>query len=229
MVQGNDQPMSSGGRYDSENPEQIRRDIEQTRASMGRTVDELEYRAHPRHIADRQASRVRARITRARTAVMGSPDYDPGGGAGSGDVRQQASESVDKAREQASEYAASARERAQQAPDRAKEAARGNPLAAGLVAFGVGAIAGSLLPSTDAEQRAANTLRDEFEEPVKEDLQSAGQQVQGRVQERAQQGMEEVKQTAQDAAETTKQDARSSAQSVSEHAKDAGQDVRQQS
>lgn len=227
MAQGNDQPMNTSG-YDSEDPEEIRRDIERTRARMGGTVDELEYRVHPRHIADRQVSRVRTRITRARTAVMGSPEYGRGHSGTSSDVRQKASEHAGNARRQASQYADSARDTVQQTPERAKEATRGNPLAAGLIAFGVGAVAGSLIPSTDAEQRAANTLRDEFEEPVKQNLQSAGQEVQGRVQERAQQGMQEVKQTAKDATEHTKQDAQSSAQSVREHAQSASQDVRQQ-
>lgn len=216
MAQGNDQPMNTGG-YDSEKPEEIRRDIQQTRARMGETVDELDYRVHPRHIADRQVNRVRTRITRARTAVMGSPEHGRGDGGTTSDVRQQASE-----------YADTARDTVQQAPERARDATRGNPLAAGLIAFGVGAIAGSLLPSTDVEQRAANTLRDEFEEPVKENLQAAGQEVQGRVRERAQEGVEEVKQTAQEAAESTKQDAQASAQSVREHAQDASQDVRRQ-
>ena len=46
------------------------------------------------------------------------------------------------------------------APAQLTSQARGNPLAAGLIAFGVGLLAGSLLPTSAAEQQAATKVKD---------------------------------------------------------------------
>lgn len=217
-----------------DDPEELRREIARTRADLGRTVTQIEYRVSPRVVARRQVRKAKGGLGRVRTAVMGSPDYDESGR----DVRDQASEYADRTREQTSEYADRTREQASQyaeqaretleeAPQRAREATAGNPLAAGLIALGVGAIAGSLLPSTRPEREAASKLREQFEEPVRQEAQRAGEQVRERVQERAQEGVDEVKGTAQQAAERTKGEARSSAEDVQHHAKGAADDVRQ--
>lgn len=216
-----------------DDPERLRDDIARTRADLGRTVTQIEYRVSPRVVARRQVRKVQDGVGRARTAVMGSPEYDTARSRPSGqfdreiDIRDQASEKAGQAREQASQYADQARETVQEAPERVKEATAGNPLAAGLIAFGVGALAGTLLPSSETERQAAQKLRDEFEEPLREEGQRAGERVRDRVQTRAQDATEQVKATAQDATERTKQEAQSSAQEVQEHAKSAGEDVRQ--
>jgi hypothetical protein len=46
------------------------------------------------------------------------------------------------------------------APDHVRSGTAGNPLAAGLIAFGVGWLAGSLVPSSTAEQDAATKVKD---------------------------------------------------------------------
>lgn len=222
--------------------EDLRRQIGQTRADMGRTVTQIEYRVSPSSVARRQVRKVQGGLGRARTAVMGSPEYDwptpSTSGDGDGDLRGQASEYADRAREQASEYSDRAREQAsayadqarataQEAPERAREATAGNPLAAGLVAFGIGALAGTLLPASEPERRAAGKLREEFEEPAREEAQRAGEQVRDRVQSRAQEGAEQVKATAQEAADRTQGQAQASGERLQEHAKSASEDVRQ--
>ena len=61
-----------------------------------------------------------------------------------------------------------------------REQAEGNPLAAGLVAFGVGWLVSSLLPASDAEQRAARRAVDTAKEqgqPVLDQAKQAAQEV----------------------------------------------------
>lgn len=193
------QPDSMTDAPTTQDPEQMRRDIARTREEMSTTVEAIEDRVSPRRIRDRQAARLRGRWDDARTSVMGSPD------AGT-DLRQRASR---------------AGEAVQHVPDRARETTRGNPLAAGMVAFGVGALAGTLLPVTAPEQRAAARLRDEFEEPVREELQHAGQEVADHLREEVRDAGQQVKQTAQEAVDTTSQDARESAGDVRDHAQES--------
>ena len=73
-------------------------------------------------------------------------------------------------------------------------------MAAGLIAFGVGALVGSLLPASGAEQQAATKVKDAAT-PV---LSDAAKQVSGNLKEPAQQAVEAVKGTATDAAATVK-------------------------
>ena len=176
-------------------PEQLRQDIARTRAEMGRTVDEIEDRVSPSRIRERQANRIRGRWERARTTVMGEP-----GPSGTrervGGMADQASESV------------------QRAPERVEDMTRGNPLAAGMIAFGLGALAGSLLPSSEAERSIAGELREEFETPVRDSLQRSSEEVADHMKDEAQRSMEETKQVAQDAAERTSEQAQRSAEQV---------------
>jgi Protein of unknown function (DUF3618) len=201
----------------SQDPDQIRREIEQTRQGLGETLEDIEDKVSPPRIAQRQTQRVREGIQSVRERVMGSPDpydaynpYDtrPGGAQRVGDA------------------ADSARQAVAQAPQQAVQKARGNPLAAGLIAFGGGLLLASLLPSTEPEQQAAQSLRDRFEEPVKEQLQEAGQQVREELQPAAQQAADQVKQTAQEGAQRTRDDAQSSAQEVQGEAQRAREDLR---
>jgi hypothetical protein len=158
-----------------QDPERLRRDIAATRADMDRTLAELEDRVSPSRIRERQTEKVRTRWNDVRTAVMGQ---------------------ANEAGERTSGMAHGAQEALQHAPDRVEDAARGNPLAAGLIAFGLGALAGSLFPATGPERRAASQLRDEFEEPARASLQEAADEVRSELQEHAQHAVEDTKQTA---------------------------------
>ena len=48
-----------------------------------------------------------------------------------------------------------------------KRRAQGNPLAAGMIAFGLGMLVSSLIPSTEKEREAVSQLQENLE-PVKE-------------------------------------------------------------
>jgi ElaB/YqjD/DUF883 family membrane-anchored ribosome-binding protein len=196
----------------TQDPELLRREIAATRADMDRTLAELEDRVSPTRIRERQTQKLQSRWEHARERVMGSNE-------GTGH----------QVRERLMGTAHDAQDAVQHAPERVEEVTRGNPLAVGMVAFGLGAVAGSLLPSSGPERSLATELRDEFEEPIRQELQAAGQQVKGELQEHAEQAVEETKQTAQQATERTKQQAQSSAEQVKDHARDNAQTVREQS
>jgi signal transduction histidine kinase len=204
-------PMTTGSR--TENPQELRREIAQTRQDMGETVTDIEHRVHPRHVKERQMRRFRDRWTDAKEAVMGSSDAGGSGGTSVGD--------------QASAYADRAKNAAQQAPQQTKQATRGNPLAAGLIALGAGALAGTLFPATDPERQAAGRLREEFEEPVRDELQRTGQDLKDGVQGQVEAARDDVKATAQQAAENVKQQAQQSKDEVRDHADQATSEVRQ--
>ncbi len=217
----------------SEQPEDLRRDIARTRAEMDQTLAQIEDRVSPSRIKERQVDRFRGRWERTRDAVMGSDGPDVGERAGEvGDrISQRADEIGDRASEvtdRAGDAAQHAAERARQAPGQVEEVTRGNPLAAGLIAFGLGALAGSLAPSSAPERQLASGLRDEFEGPLKSELQTAGGAVKEDLQQHAQQAVEETKQTAQQAADRTTAEARGRAEEVRDEAERAAGNVQEQ-
>ena len=196
----------------SPDPEQQRREIAETREDMGRTMAEIEDRVSPSRIKERQSARMHSKWSRMRESVMGS----------SHDAKSRAS---DKAHE--------AQDRMHQGPERVEQMTRGNPMAAGLVALGVGALAGTLIPASRAEKQVASELRDEFEGPVREGLQGMGHDMQDQFKEQAKETVKEhamdVASDTLESAKRTQQEAKSSAQEVGSQAKDAGQSVRRQS
>lgn len=191
----------------SQDPDELRTEIARTRADMDATLAELEDRVSPSRIKDRQTEKVRSRWRSAKDSVMGSAEDGSARLHGAADSAQAA---------------------VHEAPDRVEQATRGNPLAAGLIAFGLGALAGTLLPPSKPEQDLATGLRDTFEEPVKQELQTAAHEIQDELEAHAERSVEEVKATAQDAVETTQQEAQRSAEQVQDRARGAADEVQQQ-
>ncbi|MEX2504330.1 MAG: DUF3618 domain-containing protein [Egicoccus sp.] len=194
----------------SQDPEQLRREIARTRADMDRTLAQLEDRVSPTRIRERQTAKVRGRFNRAKSAVMGSSSDTGGMVDSAGNALSDAGDTI------------------QETPHMVEDATRGNPLAAGVIAMGVGALLGSLVPTSKPEEQLAGQLRDNFEEPVKEQLQQAGQEMRGELQEHAQHAAEETKQSAQHAMKETKDQAQDSTAQVQDKARDSAQNVRDQ-
>ncbi len=204
----------------SQDPDEIRREIERTRQGLGETLEDIEDKVTPSRIAERQVDKVRGGIQSVRERVMGTVDeYTPSGG-GSG-----LSDTASGLTDRAGSAVDSARQTLAGAPDQAMAQARGNPLAAGLIAFGGGLLLASLLPSTQPEQQAAEALRDRFEEPAKQQVQQVAQEAKDALQPAAQQAAESVKQTAQEGVERTRDDATSSAQHVQGEAQQARENL----
>lgn len=195
-------------------PEQLRRDIEQTRQEMSYDADALTEKVSPSRIVDRRVSRVKGAMSNARDNVMGS-----------------ASDTSDTASARMSGLASNMTDGTSGLAGTAKSKAQGNPLAAGLIAFGGGWLLSALLPASDREQRAAGQLTDavkEHAEPVKQELTQMAGEMKDNLQEPAQQAVQSVKDTATDAASTVKQEGQSAAGGVKDDATAAGQNVRQQ-
>lgn len=239
----------------SQDPEQIRQEIERTQANLGRDVDALTGKVTPGRIVERRVNRVRSTASRWRDAVMGSAPSTGGHGGGAseawsgvrdraGDVQQRAGEAVSQAASTASgtvqqaasttgatvqQAASTAASALQEAPQVARRQAQGNPLAAGLIAFGVGWLVSSLIPATSREQRAAEQAYEAGREKAR-DLAPAAQQVAGEVRdnlrEPAQQAAESVRQTATEGGRTVAEEARSAGTDVRDRAQDAAGSVR---
>ena len=186
--------------------EQLRREIDQTRAELGTDVDALTEKVSPSRVVGR-------RVDKTKEAVSGLKDKVMGGTSDAGGTLSGAASSVG--------------DTASAATARTKQAATGNPLAAGVVAFGLGWLVSSLLPSSQKERELAHQVKDQAQPAVEQ----AGQvlsDVKDNLQGPAQQAVQSVKETATDAADTVKDDARSAAGDVKDQAQDSGQQLREQ-
>lgn len=186
----------------SSDPDQIRREIERTRGDLSGNVNALGDKVNPGSIARRQAGRVRGAATSVKETVMGR-DSDPTDSGVLGSVGDTVTE----------------------APGALTRKAQGSPVAAGLIAFGAGLLLASLLPASQAEQQAAENIKQKAQ-PLVDDLTDAGKEIAGNLQEPAQQALEEVKATASDAADTVKDEATTGAQDVKSQAQDSADAVR---
>jgi uncharacterized protein YjbJ (UPF0337 family) len=200
-------------------PDQLRADIERTRSRLSYDVGTLTEKVSPGAAMQRSKSRARGRLAGLKDAVMGSAHDASASARGSA---RSASSSV-------SDRASAVADTAQQAPDDLRRATSGNPLAAGLIAFGAGLLVSSLLPATEAEQRAATGLRERAEpviDEVKDRAKDEATQLKDELQPAAQGAADAVKETAAAGARDTAEETRGAARDVQGHAKTAAEDVR---
>jgi len=240
----------------SQDPDQIRRDIERTQTHLSTDVNALSEKVTPGRIVQRRVGRARAAVGRLKDRVMGS-DPTPSfyGGAQGGRLGQAASSVADTASSAASSVAGTASSAAssvsdaasgavstvsdaassaaaavQEAPQVARRQAQGNPLAAGLIAFGAGWLVSSLLPASRREQQLAEQARDkatDLGQPLAEAAKQAATEVKDNLQEPARQAVESVKSTATEAGQTVAQQGRSAAQDVQATTRETAGTVRQ--
>lgn len=203
----------------SNNPDDIRADIDRTRAALGRDVDALAEKTDPAKVVDRQTDKIGGKWTQLRKSVMGSADDHP--------YSSSDNSTMDDAREMADQ----ASQRVKQAPDEVKRRTRGNPLAAGVIALGAGWLIGSLLPASKPEQDLAATAKDKTEPAIEEaksvardmgeTLQPQAQEAAESVTDSARSGMENVKSEGQHHASDIKDDVQHAAKDVRDTAKDS--------
>lgn len=196
-----------------EDPDRIRREIEQTRAEMSETVDALGYKAD---VKSRAKESLQDKRDSAKESVVGAT--------------QSVKEKLVGAKDSVSGTAGSATSRVSDAtPDKeqikvqarqAKGLAQENPLGLAIGSIAVGFIAGLLVPATRIEDEKLGQMSDQVIEKAKETGQEAlehGKQVaqetaqsaQETLKESAQQHGQEVKGTAQENAQETAQQVRS--------------------
>ncbi|WP_336660414.1 DUF3618 domain-containing protein [Leucobacter sp. USHLN153] len=182
----------------SQSPDEIRAEIERTRRGLGSDVDALADKVTPSKIVDRQKSKVRRAFGSVSERVMGAADH--------------ASSSVSGG---VSGAASDVSEHAHDLAHQAKAKAEGNPLAVGLIAFGVGLVAASLIPVSEKEKDLSEAIKHQAEPLVDEAkdvakgfasrLEDPAKEAMTAVKDRATEGVEEVKGEASDATATVKE------------------------
>lgn len=230
-------------------PDEIRREIERTQARLSSDVNVLGEKVSPGAIVNRRVDRVRNSAGRLKDKVMGSDSATTysgthlgGSGGGFRDSAHGAASSVSGAASSAagtvsdaassaagtvSDVASSAASAVQAAPQAVRQQTQGNPLAAGLIAFGVGWLASSLLPASRREQELAEQAKD-MASDLGQPLAQVANEVKDNLTGPAQQAVESVKSTATEAGQTVAQEGKVAASHVQEQARDSAGTVRQQ-
>ena len=202
----------------SSDPDVIRRQIEDTRRELSYDVDALNEKVNPTRVMDRRVSAAKGRVSRMKDKVMGSAQ-DTGSNA-----QHMASNATSSVQDMASNAAGAV----QQAPQTLTRQAQGNPMAAGLIAFGVGWLVSSLMPVSEKEkqlaQQAESVVR-EHKDTLLEPAKQAGQEMAEQLKPAAQEAVEQVKSTAQDAASAVKDEGQSAVQDVQGQAQDSKETV----
>jgi hypothetical protein len=182
-----------------EDPDRIRREIEQTRAEMGETVDALSYKTDVK-------ARAKDSIHDKKESVMG--------------VAQSAKDRIVGAGQSVNESTPSTGDVKHQAR-RAKSVAQENPLGLAVGAVAVGFLAGMLIPSTRVEDEKLGPIADDVKDRAKE----TGQEALERGKQVAQDAAQSAQETAKESGQQHADELRSSAQ---DHAQEAASGAREQ-
>lgn len=231
----------------SDDPEVLRRQIEQTRANLSRDVDALGDAASPGNVARRQAEKVTDKVRGAghslKEKVMGSDDpygTEPGlVGRATGtvsDLGHRVGDGTSDLGSRVGNAAGSAQQTLASAPSAARRQTRGNPLAAGLMALGAGWLLGSLLPGSEKERELAVAAKDQVRDSdlvhqAVDEAKAVAQEVVEGAKPQAQEAVEQVRQSATEGVEHVKEDATGATEDVrtsAQQSKDAVQDHREQ-
>jgi len=198
----------------SSDPDEIRAEIEQTRASLSENVDRLGESASPKNVARRQVDKAKEAAGSIKDsitdAVMGKAD--------------DAQATFSDAQGALSDRTSSAKQTLADVPARTQSKTRGNPLAAGLIAFGAGLLIAGLIPSSQKEQEAVGRLQEKAE-PLKEQASQAVSELATGLKEPAQQAVDSVKETAAQGAENVKSEGSGAADDVRSQVQDSKQNV----
>jgi len=214
-------------------PEELRREIEETRRDLSYDVDALNEKVSPSRVVARRVDRAKGSMTSVKERVMGSAKSGTSSlSSTTSSATDTAGSAMSSAASSVSDAASSVTGAVSSSPQVARERTQGNPLAAGLVAFAGGWLVASLLPATQREEQLAEAVQDraaDLKEPLKEQAQQVAAELKDNLQEPAQQAVQQVKESATDAATTVKDEGQYQAASVSEEAKSSAQNVKDSS
>ncbi len=197
----------------SNNPEEIRRDIERTRAELSENVNALGDSTKPSNVVREQMDNVKESVHGLKERIFGS-DTDPYDQGAVGAVGGRAGDALSDAKGAVAG-----------APHQVKSSTRGNPLAAGLIAAGVGALIGGLIPSSQMEKERATQLK-EATEPALEQVKEMAMEAKDNLQPLAEEAAQSVKDAAQEAGENVKAEAQVAKDDVTEQAKSSASTVK---
>ncbi|MGY2746599.1 DUF3618 domain-containing protein [Pseudarthrobacter sp. O4] len=201
----------------TENPDAIRADIEATRARLGTDVDAVADKVTPSHIVQRQTDKVKDAVFGMKEKVMGAAEHTSTDRVHSGAHAVTGS---------AGAHLADAGAAIGDAPHQLKAKTQGNPIAAGLIAFGAGMLLSSLIPASEKERAAAETLKANAE-PLTTELTEAAKDVAEGLKAPTQEAMENVKATAREATDHVKAEGQTAVDDVKYRAEDAKDNVRE--
>jgi hypothetical protein len=202
-----------------QDPEEIEREIQETRERMGERVDALSYKADVKsRVGDSIADKRDNLVGKVKGLMPGGSDESPSGP----DVKDRATGRVKGLISKGSERAPSREDLTQQA-QRARGIAQNNPLGLAVGAVAAGFLIGLLLPSTRMEDeklgQAADTIKDKAAETGHEALergkqvaQDVAQTAKETAQESGNQHAGELSETAQQKASEAADEARSQVQ-----------------
>jgi len=190
----------------NDSPEEIRSDIERTRTELSGDVDALVDKVTPSKIAQRQTNRMKGAMRSMKDKVMG--------------VAEDVGDSVASAAGRVQDAAGSAGESLADMPKRATAKAEGNPLAVGLIAFGLGMLASSLIPASAKEQEAAERLKEKAQ-PLMDEVTHAAQESAEHLREPAMDAANAVKDAAGEAVDAVRSEASGAAGEVRDQAQQA--------
>ncbi|WP_299954546.1 DUF3618 domain-containing protein [uncultured Modestobacter sp.] len=202
----------------SSDPDVIRRQIEDTRSNLSYDVDALNEKVNPTRVVDRRVGKAKSGMTGLKDKVFGAAH----------DTRDQVGQHASHAQGNAQDAAQNAKGAIQQAPDTIQRQAQGNPLAAGMIAFGVGWLVSSLLPTSEKEKQLAaqaeSAVKDNSQ-PLVDQAKNVAQEIGDNLKPMAQDAVEQVKTTAQDGVETVRSEGQSAAKDVQGQAQESRQTV----
>jgi gas vesicle protein len=214
----------------STDPDQIRREIEQTRSSLSGDVDALAYKASPRRMVNDRTRRVGDAFRNVRDSVMGSAtDVADRGGSATSAVGDKVSSVASTVSEHTSSAASTVADTMRDAPAALRRKTQGNPLAAGVVVFGLGWLVSSLLPASEREQRAAGAVKHkvaDHADTLKAEAKDLVDEAKANLEGPAHEAVDSVRSTAQDAAATVKDEGRSAASDVKVRTDEARDEIR---
>jgi ElaB/YqjD/DUF883 family membrane-anchored ribosome-binding protein len=189
----------------SNDPDQIRAEIAQTRGDLSTNITTLADEMRPSTMVHRQTHKMRSKASRFKDRVMGT-----------------ASETASSVQSSTQSAVASAEQAVEQAPQMVREQTQGNPMAAGLVAFGLGLLVATLMPPSEKEREAAAVVKDKAEpltheatgtaKEIAENLKEPAREAAQSVKDTATEGVQQVQQEGQDASVDLRDDAREAAQ-----------------
>jgi len=195
---------------------ELRWEIDQRRADLSRDFEMLGDKVSPGRIYERRTSAVRSRFRNVRESVMGKADVmSTEAQRRAIDLRTSAGDTSQGIMQSTQDTMHSVSDTVRQAPQFVEHQTQGNPLAVGLVAFGMGLLAATLIPQTRREQDFASQLQPHLQDAARS-IGSTGREM-----------VDELKPMAQDAAQQLQSSAKESAQHVADSAKSAAQDVKQ--
>lgn len=177
---------------------ELRRDIAAQRQDIGRDLEAIGDRLSPGRVADRSRERVRRRATSWRDRIMGSME----------DARDRVGEAMPSSPSSIGSESPS---------EMVTEKVEGSPLVAGMVAFGIGFIAGSIFPASSRERELARSIEPQVKQVARtatDTAKEAGEHLAPVVQDEANAVKDEASQAASSVAGTAKSEMSSAREDV---------------